>query len=132
MLKESFSEFPPRNFIYPFLELHKRADSDTPAKYPYSCCCHNRELEPENTTNSSAHNENYVQVKYHCNQRPSVAMYYHRHRLMFFYFFAGQLAHAQTFGRGVLIDNLQQVRCVSRCVVVLPTSFPGSLWWNVR
>ena len=98
MLKESFSEFTPSSFYLPFfLELHKRADSDTPAKYPYSCCCHNRELAPENTTNSSAHNENYVicqQVKYHCNLRPSVAM--------FFYFFAGQLAHAQTFDRGVV------------------------------
>ena len=68
MLKESFSVFTPSKFYLPFfLELHKRADSDTPAKYPYSCCCHNRELGPENTTNSSAHNENYVicqQVKY--------------------------------------------------------------------
>ena len=46
MLKESFSEF--------------LTNSDTPAKYPYSCCCRNRELGPENTTNSSAYNENYV------------------------------------------------------------------------
>ena len=105
MLKESFSEFTPSLFYLPFfLELHKSADSDTHAKYPYSCCCHNRELGPENTTNSSAHNENYVicqQLKYHCNQQPSAAMYYHHHQLMFFYFFAGQLAHVQTFDRGV-------------------------------
>ena len=28
-------------------------------------------------------------------------MYYHHHQLMFFYLLAGQLAHAQTFDRGV-------------------------------